>query len=98
MARASRDDVPVDLASERSQLLVRIPTDHVLLAKRLAARDEISLTEYIDRLIVEDVAAKADAVRSEIASWREQARLDTEEQAAREAAALDRASRSGGRR
>lgn len=94
MKNSSPTDSPVDMGSERSQLLVRVPTDHLLLAKRMAAREGMSLTDYIDRLIVNDVTAKADEIRAEIEAWRDQARIEAETLADREAAAVEKVVRS----
>ncbi len=88
MKNASLTDNPVSMGSERSQLLVRIPTDHALLVKRMAARAGMSLTDYIDALIVADIEAKAAEISAEVSSWREQTVIEAEAQAERETAAL----------
>ncbi|KTS85154.1 hypothetical protein NS183_13245 [Microbacterium testaceum] len=83
---------------ERTQLLVRVPTEHALLAKRLAARAGITLTEYIDKLIVEDVAEHAEEVRAEIERWRDDSVAAAHERASIEAEAVSRVSRSSAHR
>lgn len=95
MKTSSPTDNPVTLGSERSQLLVRIPTEHALLAKRLAARADTTLAEYIDQLIVADIADKADEVRAEIDSWRAQTLLEIERETAAVANVVKRASEAG---
>lgn len=82
MKTSSPTDNPVTLGSERTQLLVRIPSEHALLIKRLAARAGMTLTEYVDQLFVADIAAKADDIRAEIDTWREQTLLEIERESA----------------
>lgn len=77
------------MESDRAQLLIRIPTDHALLVKRMAARESMTVTDYVHKLIVADIEAKADAIRAEIDSWREQAMREAEALASRETAAVE---------
>lgn len=62
----------------RGQLNVRVPRDHLLLAKRLAAREGLTLANYIDELILKDVRDKRALFKSDIAAWKRQAELDAE--------------------
>jgi hypothetical protein len=49
---------------------VRIPSDHIPLAKRLASRAGLSLADYIDQLVMADVRTHAGAVREELTAWK----------------------------
>jgi hypothetical protein len=85
MANASTEDDLNQTAVLRG-MHVRIPNDHILLAKRLASRDGITLAEYVDQLIMADVRDKADVARAELQAWKRQAQ---EELRAVEAALAD---------
>ena len=51
---------------ERSQLLVRIPEAHKMLAARIAHMEGLDLGQYIDSLIVADIAKNADILRESL--------------------------------
>lgn len=65
-------------AESVAQMNVRIDASRLRLAKRLAAKDGKTLSQFVDELIAAEVVRQQAEFQAQMDAWQEQARRDAE--------------------